>query len=149
MKSLLRKTLFLPFRQKIMLFEALFLSAYYRFLILNIPFSKLSKRIGTVGYETPLIQSDRNIIYKIRTTVEAVCRHTPWESKCLVRALVAKKMLNRRGYGCTLYMGVKLNSHGKMEAHAWLRQGDIFVTGGKGIGFAVTGIFGDKGYMGK
>ena len=140
----LRKFIRLSFRQKMMLPEALFLSAYYRFLILYKPFSKLSRKIGILGYETPSDANDHCIVHEVRGVVEAVCRHTPWESKCLVRALTAKKMLNRRGYPCTLYMGVKQTGDGKMDAHAWLRYGDIFVTGGKGDGFAVTGIFGDK-----
>ena len=127
-----------------MLPEALFLSAYYRFLILYIPFAKLSQKIGTLGYETPFDTDYRNIVRQIRTVVEAVCRHTPWESKCLVRALTAKKMLNRRGCPCTLYMGVKQTGDGKMDAHAWLRCGDMYVTGGKGTGYAVTGLFGDN-----
>ena len=31
---------------------------------------------------------------------------TPWESKCLVRAMTAKKMMKKRGYKTTLYLGV-------------------------------------------
>lgn len=144
MKGKLYKLFHLPFKQKIMLPEALFLSAYYRFLILYKPFSMLSRKIGILGYETPSDANYHSIVHEVRAVVEAVCRHTPWESKCLVRALTAKKMLNRRGCPCTLYMGVKQTGDGMMDAHAWLRCGDIFVTGGKGGGFAVTGIFGDK-----
>lgn len=143
MSRILRTFLRLPFRQKIMLFEAVFLSAYYRFWILYKPFPKLSAKIGTVGYETPETVADRRMVWTVRTIVEAVCRHTPWESKCLVRALVAKRMLNRRGYGCTLYMGVR-QTGGEMDAHAWLRCGDMYVTGGNGTGYAVTGVFGDS-----
>lgn len=127
-----------------MLPEIFALTAYYRFQLLYTPFSKLSCKIGITGYETPDDVNYRSIVREIRVIVEAVCRHTPWESRCFVRALTAKKILNRRGYPCTLYMGVKVDDIGKMEAHAWLRCGDIFVTGGKGEGFAVTGIFGDK-----
>ena len=144
MTGKLDKFLRLSFRQQMMLPEAFFLSAYYRFLILYKPFSKLSTKIGTLGYETPSDAKNHRIVHEVRTVVEAVCRHTPWESKCLVRALTAKKMLNRRGCPCTLYMGVKQTDDGKLDAHAWLRYGDIFVTGGKGDGFAVTGIFGDE-----
>lgn len=144
MSGILRKCLRLSFRQKMLLPEAVFLSAYYRFLLLHAPFAKLSRRIGIFGYETPFDANDHRMVYAVRVVVEAVCRHTPWESKCLVRALTAKKMLNRRGCLCTLYMGVKQTEDGTMDAHAWLRYGDIFVTGGKGDGYAVTGLFGDK-----
>ena len=144
MSGKLRKFFHLPFRQKMMFSEALFWAAFYRFQVLYMPFAKLSLKIGTMGYETPDDADYRVAVRTVRTVVESVCRHTPWESKCLVRALTAKKMLNRRGYPCTLYMGVQTGTDGKMEAHAWLRCGNLFVTGGKGNGFAVTGIFGDK-----
>lgn len=144
MSGKLRKFFHLPFRQKMMFSEALFWAAFYRFQVLYMPFAKLSLKIGTMGYETPDDADYRVAVRTVRTVVESVCRHTPWESKCLVRALTAKEMLNRRGYPCTLYMGVQAGTDGKMEAHAWLRCGNLFVTGGKGNGFAVTGIFGDK-----
>ena len=144
MKSKVAKLFRMPPRQIAMLFEAWFLTAYYRFLVLYTPFSNLSKKIGTKGYETPSDTDFREIGREIRAAVDIICRHTPWESKCLVRALTAKKMLNRRGCPCTLYMGVTQNSEGKMGAHAWLRCGGIYVAGGNGYGFAVTGIFGDK-----
>lgn len=144
MKSMFGRLFRMPFRQVRMLSEAWFLSAAYRFLILYTPFSRLSKKIGTQGYETPSDTDYRSIGREIRSVVDIIGRHTPWESKCLVCALTAKKMLNRRGYPCTLYMGVAQNSEGKMGAHAWLRCGSTVVAGGSGHGFAVTGIFGDK-----
>ena len=144
MSSKLHRFFCLPFKQKIVCLEALILSAYYRFQILYKPFSKLSLKIGKIGYETPSDVDYRVMVREIRTVVERVCRHTPWESKCLVRALTAKNMLNRRGYPCTLYMGLKETKDKAMEAHAWLRCGDIFVTGGKGNGYVVTGMFGDE-----
>lgn len=143
MSRILRTFIRLPLCQKLMLSEAVVLSAYYRFWILYKPFTKLSAKIGTVGHETPKTITDRRMVLTVRTIVEAVCRHTPWESKCLVRALTAKRMLNRRGYLCTLYMGVR-QTGGEMDAHAWLRCGDMYVTGGNGTGYAVTGIFGDN-----
>lgn len=144
MSCKLRRFLHLLFVQKMMYPEALFWAAYYRFQVLHKPFAQLSLKMGTMGYETPDDADYCDVVRKVRTVVEPVCRHTPWESKCLVRALTAKKMLNRRGLPCTLYMGVKAGTDGKMDAHAWLRCGNLFVTGGKGKGFAVTGFFGDK-----
>ncbi len=37
---------------------------------------------------------------------------TPWESKCLVRAMTAKKMMKKRGYKTTLYLGVGKDEEG-------------------------------------
>ena len=56
-----------------------------------------------------------------------------------------EKILNRMGYRCTLYMGVRKLEGRAMEAHAWLRCGKLTVTGGEIMaGFTVTGIFGDE-----
>lgn len=140
----LKTFLELPGKTKLLLPEALGLSWYYRCRILLSPFSRIAGSLGQQGRETPEDGDYGDIIFPVRQAVEMVCRHTPWQSKCLVRALTARKMLNRRGYPCTLYMGVKPGADGAMEAHAWLRCGSRYVTGGRGEGYAVTGIFGDK-----
>lgn len=140
----LKTFLSFPFSLKIMCLKAFVLSAYYRFLILKKPFSEISAKIGTLGYETPQIRNTDKYIKDVQLVVGAVCGHTPWESKCLVQALTAKKMLNRRKFNCTLYMGVALETSGEMVAHAWLRCGTVHVTGGNGSKqYAVTAIFGD------
>lgn len=133
----------LPFHMKLMLPEALYLSAWYRFAILHRPFSEISKKIGNVGIQTNHAPINNAIPNEVGWVVDVVCKHTPWKSKCLVRALTAKKMLNHRHFPCTLYMGVQINHVGEMEAHAWLRCGNLYVTGGTGEGYTVTTIFGD------
>ena len=139
MNKLLRFHL-MPFHVKIMYPEALVFSAYYRFRILHTPFSSIVAKRGTNGQETGHERIASAIPHEIANVIDGVCKRTPWESKCLVRALTALNMLKRRGFPCTLYMGVQM-SNGKMEAHAWLRCGDLYVTGGTGVGYAVTGIF--------
>lgn len=139
------KFIHLPFHAKWMLLEAVVCSACYRFQILYRPFSSLAPKIGRFWYETACEEIEDHRIMEVRWAVAAVCLRTPWESRCLVRALTAKKMLNRRGLPCTLYMGVKEEQKAGMAAHAWLRCGNIFVTGGNGAGaYAVTAIFGDE-----
>lgn len=66
-----------------------------------------------------------------------VCDKTPWESKCLVRALAAQRLLCRRGLSSTLYLGCGMEE-GKMVAHAWLRFGEMYVTGGDGGGYTTV-----------
>lgn len=142
MKRLL-KFIRMPLRSKLMLPEAFLLSAYYRWQIDHRKFADISPRIGTLWLETPFEQTPA-AAKQIKGIVEAVCKRTPWECTCLIRALTAKKLLNRRGYPCTLYMGVKAKSGKAMEAHAWLRCGRLFVTGGSGAGYTVTTIYGDS-----
>ncbi|MEO1800116.1 MAG: lasso peptide biosynthesis B2 protein, partial [Cyanobacteria bacterium J06629_2] len=57
--------------------------------------------------------------------------YTPWQSKCLVQAIAAKRMLQSRKIVSTLYLGVTRNSHQSLEAHAWLRSGQMYLTGGR------------------
>lgn len=80
---------------------------------------------------------------QVALAVDWMCDRTPWQSLCMVRALTAKKLLNRKGYPCTLYMGLIKDNNGEMAAHAWLRCGGSYITGGTGAGYTVTGKYGD------
>ena len=52
-------------------------------------------------------------------------------STCLIRALVLKRFLLRRGVGTELVIGTKRGT-GAFQAHAWLRLGDEILLGGEG-----------------
>ena len=79
---------------------------------------------------------------KISWIVTTIAKYTPWESKCLVQALTAQKMLKKQGVSTTLYLGVKKDNNNQMLAHAWIRCGDYFVTGGGNRhGYAVVAKF--------
>lgn len=121
---------------------ALVLSAIYRVQILTIKPNVLHKRWGTEGEESPEEESDENYKYAIKVAycVDKICTKTKWESKCLVRALTAQHMLSKKGIHTTLYLGCALENE-KMIAHAWLRCGKMFVTGGNGDGYAVVSKF--------
>ena len=125
-----------------MLFMSIFKSPFT--LSIFIPFNKLRKRMGKVKVESP--QDVDNECYKkavrIARIVGIVSYHTPWESKCLVQALTAQKMLKEQGVSTTLYLGVKKDENNQMIAHAWTRCGNYFVTGGSNRhGYAVVAKF--------
>ncbi len=65
----------------------------------------------------------------IRNIVLLVCKHTPWESKCLVQALLVQHFLQRKGIATTLYLGVNKDKQDYLMAHAWIRCGEMIVTG--------------------
>ncbi len=78
--------------------------------------------------------------------VEKVSNNVPWTSKCLDQALAAKIMLARRGIGTTVYFGVRKNERGELAAHAWLRSGSVYVTGGRiRDDFTIINTFTGKG----
>jgi hypothetical protein len=59
-------------------------------------------------------------------------RRLPWMSQCLVQAVAATWMLQRRRIPSTLYFGLAKDSDGKLIAHAWVRSGERILTGAKG-----------------
>ena len=123
-------------------FAALFLSAYYRFCIVFIKPDTMREKWGEEGEESQPTETTENYkyAYKVRCAVESVCTRTTWESRCLVRALTAQYLLTRRNISSTLYLGCKLENE-KMVAHAWIRCGEFYVTGGNGEGYSVVAKF--------
>ena len=79
---------------------------------------------------------------QVAWAVRVASRHLPWECMCLVQAIAAKVVLARRGCPSTLYLGVAKDAHGALQAHAWLRSANGFVTGGPGADrFTVISTF--------
>lgn len=129
-----------------LMIEAALYMAWARFLLLYKPFVKLAAKLGTSMEETDFAGMERSdyrrTLAEIRNAVELMSKYTFWESKCLVRAVAAMKMLERRGVESTLYLGTSKDSDGRLIAHAWLRSGPYYVTGANEMkGFAVTGKF--------
>ncbi|MCR4902015.1 MAG: lasso peptide biosynthesis B2 protein [Butyrivibrio sp.] len=106
-------------------------SAYYRFQIKFIKPSKLKKNWGEEGKESQNEETKENYLYAahVAQNVGRICNKTAWESKCLVRALTARKLLNSRNIHSTMYLGVNY-ADSQMKAHAWVRVGRMIVTGG-------------------
>lgn len=141
--ELLRKFWKLPWRLKVLIPQVLVLIYWYKFRVHHRPFAELAPRIGTLGKETPVESSPRNAWY-VHELMEAMFRRIRWKDSCLIRALTAKKLLNRMGERCTLYMGVRKLEGQAMTAHAWLRCGKLIVTGGESrAGYTVTATFAD------
>ena len=122
----------LPWSNRSLLVEALIYSAIARLVILVIPFKKYKKYMGKYNEETSFEGDSRSneIINKVGWAVRVVCSRTPWQSKCLVQALIAQRMLRKRHICSTLYLGISKNEENDLSAHAWLRCGQVFITGG-------------------
>ena len=129
-------------KRKGMTIRAYIYSAWYRGLIFFVEPKYLYKYWGERGSESQ--EDDTPLNYKyaawVSMSVNRVCNHTKWESKCLVRALTAQKLLKRKGIHSTLYLGCGLED-GKMVAHAWLRVGKMYVTGGDGSAYSMVDKF--------
>lgn len=126
----LRVLLALDFRTQLLFIEALFYLGWARLLI-RMKFTKVAPMLGAQMEETPVHIAEHHIhhLRDVAEAVNVVSQHTLWESKCLVRAIAALKMLARRNVESTLYLGTAKDEHNKLIAHAWLRSGPYYITG--------------------
>lgn len=116
--------------------------AYYRLCLLFVPMSRIETMIGVRGEESSAEETLENIKLAklVGFHVNRVTAHLPLKRKCFVRALSARKLLMKKGVNTTLYLGV-CKENDKMAAHAWLRCGQLYVTGGNGDGYAMVAKF--------
>lgn len=121
----------IPGKERKYFFLSIYYSALARILILFIPFRKYSFWLGMYGAETPDITiENEQTLRLIAVAIQRASKVTPWRYKCLEQAMVAKKLLDKNKLPSTIYFGVR-KENGKMEAHAWIRCGSVFVTGGR------------------
>lgn len=135
----------IPYKFKFITIEALLLMALTRFSILFIPFRHVASIMGKSMCETTeeidpeLLMTAKQITWLINK----ISRYTPWESKCLVKALTAQIMLKKRRIPCTLYLGMAKDKTNKLSAHAWLRCGNSILLGeNERSGFVTVAYFG-------
>jgi hypothetical protein len=129
---LIKRVLRLPLAQKALLLETLALLSLARLAVLLVPFRWVAKVLGKQEAQTA-VQDDpakRPYVRLISVVVHKAAKNVPWTSKCLDQAIAAKIMLARRGIATTVYFGVKNDENGRLAAHAWLRSGTRYVTGG-------------------
>lgn len=122
--------------EKLLLLEAFFLLGLARILVLTIPFRWLARTVGQHMQEssTEAATADLQLAGLIGQAVCSAAGNTPWESVCLPQAVAGQWMLKRRGIAGTLYLGVAKTEEkpDQLAAHAWLRCGNLFLTGGAG-----------------
>ena len=130
---------------KKMTIEAYLLSAFFRYQMLHENTKKLYVNWGIAGKEAPqdITLDEYKEAQRVSYVVNRVCDRTKWDSKCLVRALTAQRLLAVKGIESTLYLGCKEDEKHKLIAHAWIRCGRMFVTGGDGRadGYAIVEKF--------
>ncbi|MFA9558204.1 lasso peptide biosynthesis B2 protein [Evansella sp. AB-rgal1] len=138
----LRNFLSLPFWIKRLYFEAYWSLAHAR-VIKSFPFTRVVHKLKLQNYETSFDKKEDPAIKAIAKAIDVMQKYTFWESACLVQAIAAMKMLERRNIDSTLYLGTSKDKEGLMIAHAWLRSGSMYVTGGANCAnFTVVSTFG-------
>lgn len=72
----------------------------------------------------------RDFVKRVSYIIPRIAARLPWRADCLVQALAAKQWLRSRGIASTIEMGIPREPPPEFQAHAWLRAGDMVVTGG-------------------
>lgn len=119
-----------------LLTEVVLLLALARLAIAILPSRLLIKALGTPCTDTTPPPEQPHAVeeqtHKISRLIQGAARSLPWDCKCLAQAIVAKHMLTKRHTPNTLYIGTRHVKGMEFNAHAWLRSGEIYITGAKG-----------------
>jgi hypothetical protein len=131
----LRKFILLPVDEKRLFLEAVFYACSLRMMIALLPFRRYAKYLGVPHKESAIRPNPEQlpIVYKVFRSVRRSSVYLPFGEKCLVEAIVVKRMLFHKGIESTLYLGVSKDSKKQLIAHAWLRCGENIISGRKGM----------------
>jgi len=135
----------LPWRSRLLLIDAVIWLGLARFAVLTLPFRWIARHFGYHQLEGTATETPETLAKakRVAWAVRLMSRYTPWNSNCLAQAIAAKRLLRRQQVTSTLYLGVarKKETDG-IDAHAWLRCGEFYVTGGQGhLHFTVVSYF--------
>ena len=117
-------------KTKFLLIEAFIQLGRARYLK-SIPFLKVASTLGEPMTETSfsLVSSSKEDVARVSKAIQLMSGYTFWESQCLVKAIAAMNMLEKRNIECTLYLGTAKDDSGDLIAHAWLRSGPFYISG--------------------
>lgn len=123
-----RSFLRLPTPEKTLFAEAVAFLFYAKLLLFVLPFKDCVKRFKILPSAT--ISVDLNEVQVIGRAISRANKLAFWKNRCLVSSFAARFMLSRRNIASVLYLGLRFenDTHLKMNAHAWLMVGDVFVT---------------------
>lgn len=128
----------LPWREQLWFLLLWPASGLVRAMILLVPFRwyarLLGERMGNDQLRMLVDEQGELRAWRIGRIVGQVARFTPWESKCLVQAILARLMCGWYRTPYVLHLGVtRSGAAGKpLKAHAWLSVGRWIVVGGEG-----------------
>jgi len=133
----IRKYLLLTGQQQKLFVEAYLTLGFYRNAILTRSFKSLVSELhqNTKPIHAEFPDEKKQLALLIGDAVTKAANHTPWESACLVQALTAQRMLQKRKIAGRFHLGVTINSadNDPLAAHAWLVCGDEILTGRIGL----------------
>jgi hypothetical protein len=127
----MRKWLRLPWRDRLLLAEAVLWLGLGALAIAWLPFRWLARLAGRpLQVPPPERAEEPDLIRRVRWAVLAAARRVPWRAVCFQRGLAAHLMLRRRGVPSVLHCGAARDGARGLIGHVWVRVGETDVTGG-------------------
>lgn len=136
----------MPINKKVWFIVLYPISGVGRFASLVLSLKKVFWYLGYM-YENkelsiPATEDQVILAYRISKVAQLVSKHVPWESKCLIEAIMVKTLLKYYKIPYIIHIGVKKTGQTDkpLLAHAWVKVKDNIVVGGDGQGCKSYGI---------
>ncbi|MEJ2600006.1 MAG: lasso peptide biosynthesis B2 protein [Anaerolineales bacterium] len=134
---LVRKFILLDRIRRNLLLTASFLCLSFWILLRTLPFRTvyafMEKLVVTKESPQP---PDAELVPRIVWALSTASRKLLGKDTCLPQAMAARVMFNRLGVPVEIKFGVKKGAAGKLQAHAWVFNGDDILIGGEGLDLA-------------
>ena len=133
-RSFFRKIASLEWRDRFELLPASVCLLWARVILRAVPFPRALRwaEARLVHPARTGVSLDRHAERRIRA-VERVGHRLFPRNPCLTEALVAHRLLCRKGYSSVLRIGVRKASQSALEAHAWVEYQGVVVIGARGL----------------
>ena len=134
MFKLLKKYISLKKTERKILNRTLFWLIFALILVRLIPIKWFSNLLGVFNRELKFDLNNKQLklISVLQKNIRRLKKRLPWTVKCFEEAIAAKKILEKYNIKTTIYLGVAKKEEEILIAHAWLKSGDIFISGKKG-----------------
>lgn len=109
--------------EKKLFLEALFFLYCSKIILLVLPFNSCLKLMKPANKMST--QGEKEFLIKIKNAVRRANRLAFWKNICLVKSFAARFMLQRRGIGSKMFLGLQFKNEKELMAHAWLISGEI------------------------
>jgi len=143
MPDILYKIFTIPAKSKSLAFKILIYSHIYFILAIILPFKRMAKKMGKQCFEADNTLETEMIRYCVflKKVLIGINKYWPYKFRCLIQALVISAILREKRIPHTTYLGVKKETR-KMKAHAWLKCGNLFISGNGPGDFNTVSFFG-------
>lgn len=123
-------------RRKLLLTASLLCLSFW-ILLHTLPFRTVYALMEklVVGKTSPQ-SSDPELVPRIVWALSVASRRLLGKDTCLPQAMAARVMFNRFGIPVEIKFGVKKGAEGKLQAHAWVFNGEEILIGGEGLDLA-------------